>query len=121
MQEPQQANIFPEAVKEVRPTIRAASDTDILTRDFVEKLDNHDFICDELDRVGVNLQDNIKRMFYYFHYVDEKVTYIELYVCRNEGRSALPAWQDVKKASLGRFLRIKDLSKTEIEYKHLIS
>lgn len=121
MQEPQQA-IFPEAVKEVSPVKGAASDTDTLTRDFLKKIKGYEHINAKLDRVGVYHQGSI--VLYCFSFIENKVTSIEAYWSKYEQQSGteyvINPFEQIEKAKLGRFLRIKDLSKTEIEFKHLI-
>jgi hypothetical protein len=122
---------IPFVPEEASPIKRAASDT--LNISFLEKLKGYEKLNDELIKVGVYVGGNICGMvFYFFTVSNEKAFLIDAYwpnyeagylrknAANSGAKSPCYPFRKIKESSKGRFLQIKDLDKTEIEYKHLI-
>ncbi len=132
--EPKQATLIPVIQEEAQPIKRLASDSDTLTISFLSKLKGYEKINGRMAKVGVYVGGRYAGLVIYcFSIAEGKAFCIDAYFSNYEAgylrkheensgaKSPCYPFRKIKEASKGRFLQIEDLSKTEIEYKHLIS
>lgn len=126
-------SVVEEAQKEVSPVKGAASESDTLTREFLSRLKGYEKVNGRMSKVGVYVGGSYGGLVIYcFSTVEGKVfsidgywpNYEAGYLRKHEENSGAKSpcypFRNIKKSSKGRFLQIKDLETTEIEYKHLI-